>query len=377
MLPAGDDPKNPDRSGQASLLGASNALELLSFVFEETPQAMYVVDLDGVVLRWNAAAEGLFGWCEREAIGERLPHVPEDLQLRMVCDIRAIGEGSKPGRQTGVVMHRDGSTFKTELVIMPIIDHDGHTTGALTIAASLQEVFSGNRPEDEFASVITQELRGPLTAILGYAQLLARPEILDDPVRRSRTLKSLQDRGARMAQLVDDLILSASIDRQGLSLSRERVDLALVATDVVGRVESRKVPHRFILEMDPNVPPVEGDHRLISDAIERLLVNAITYSPDGGDVVVSVRMVQEGGIVAVADSGIGLSATEHSRVFERFYQADMSPDRRFRGMGLGLYIVDAIAQAHGGSVAASARQDGGSRFIMYLPFVCGETPRTD
>jgi signal transduction histidine kinase len=117
----------------------------------------------------------------------------------------------------------------------------------------------------------------------------------------------------------------------------------------------------------PDLPQVRVDAERIGQVLRNLLLNAVAYTPEGGNVSVSVRALEEWVEVSVADSGVGILAEDLPFIFERFYRADKSRSRSTGGVGLGLTIVKRLVEAHGGSIAAHGEEGEGSTFVFTVP----------
>jgi len=224
------------------------------------------------------------------------------------------------------------------------------------------------RSEDRlrrFVADASHELRTPLTSIRGYAELFrrgaeARPEDL------ARSMAAIETEAARMGVLVDDLLLLARLD-QGRPLELERVDLGTVAGEAVGAARAIDPSREVSLEIEGEVV-VDGDAGRLRQVLDNLLDNARVHTPDGTPA--HVRVIRQGDdvLVTVSDEGPGLSPEARRRVFERFYRDDGARSRETGGAGLGLAIVAAITEAHGGAVRV-LEGDGGAAFEVRLPAV--------
>lgn len=232
----------------------------------------------------------------------------------------------------------------------------------------IEESFARQKASEErlrrFVADASHELRTPLTSIRGYAELFrrgasARPEDLTKSMRR------IEQEASRMAVLVDDLLLLARLD-QGRPLERAPVDLVRVVSDAVA--DARVVdPSRQVTFGAPPALVVPGDDVRLRQVAGNLLTNAIGHTPAGTPV--EVRVIAEGelALFEVTDHGEGIPADQQAHVFEPFYRADPSRARDSGGAGLGLSIVAAIVQAHGGTVEVGSPPGEGATFRVRLP----------
>jgi two-component system OmpR family sensor kinase len=168
----------------------------------------------------------------------------------------------------------------------------------------------------------------------------------------------------RMSLLVDDLLLLARID-EGRPLERAPVDLAAVAREAFDA--ARVVEPDRPIELTAEPATVTGDEARLRQVLDNLLANARVHTPAGTPVSVEVRTAESRATLTVADHGPGLSEDQAERAFERFYRADSSRTRASGGAGLGLSIVAAVVEAHGGTVEARPTRGGGATFVIALP----------
>ncbi|HET9310831.1 MAG TPA: HAMP domain-containing sensor histidine kinase [Actinomycetota bacterium] len=215
-----------------------------------------------------------------------------------------------------------------------------------------------------FVADASHELRTPLTSIRGYAELFrrgaeARPEDL------ARSMAAIETEAARMGVLVDDLLLLARLD-QGRPLELESVDLGAIAGEAVDAARAIDPGRAVSLQVDDGDVWIDGDAGKLRQVLDNLLDNARVHTPEGTPAHVRVFREGDDAIVSVSDEGPGLSPEARARVFERFYRDDGARSRETGGAGLGLAIVAAIAQAHGGEVSAGAPATGAA-FELRFP----------
>jgi two-component system OmpR family sensor kinase len=229
----------------------------------------------------------------------------------------------------------------------------------------LQDAFAERDATEQrlrqFLADASHELRTPLTSIQGFAELfrLGPDAQVDLPV----ILRRIEQESERMEALVEDLLLLARLD-QTRPIDRRPVDLAVLAADACTDAVARDRERQITLESpDPVVVKGDGDH--LRQAIGNLVANAVDHTPSGTPIEVAVRTEGGAGLVVVRDHGKGLSSEARGRAFDRFWQADDA--RAGTGAGLGLAIVAAIADEHGGSVTGDNAPGGGAVFTLRLP----------
>jgi two-component system OmpR family sensor kinase len=246
--------------------------------------------------------------------------------------------------------------------------------------AQIEAAFEERRASEarlrRFVADASHELRTPLTSIRGYAELFrrgagARPEDL------AKSMARIEAEASRMGVLVDDLLLLARLD-QGRPLERDPVDLGAIATEAVEAFRAID-PGRHIDVVVEGDVSLTGDGGRLRQVIDNLLDNVRAHTPAAAPAHVRVAGHEHEVDLSVIDEGPGLSREASARLFERFYRGDPARSRQTGGAGLGLSIVAAIVEAHGGTVRATAADaapghDGGVTFEVRLPRVSPAPP---
>jgi two-component system OmpR family sensor kinase len=217
-----------------------------------------------------------------------------------------------------------------------------------------------------FVADASHELRTPLAAVQAYAELFERGAKAH-PEDLPRLMNNIHKESARMAVLVDDLLLLTRLD-QGRPLDQSPVDLAAIAADAVEAARAVDPERPLVLETLDSVE-VAGDRVRLRQIIDNLLANTRIHTPPGTPVEVEVGTEDGAAVLKVVDHGPGLEPDQAAAVFERFYRADPSRARSDGGTGLGLSIVAAIAAAHNGTVAVRPTPGGGATFAVWLPLL--------
>lgn len=225
-------------------------------------------------------------------------------------------------------------------------------------------LLEADRMKDEFVALISHDLRTPLTSIMGYVELSLDEELGDD----ARSFLEVVARSSqRLLRLVDDLLFVARLQSGRLDLTPSRLDLNEVARQAAEEARGRADAKDLQLVVDANGPvPVDADRGRVFQLLDNLISNAVKFTPDGGTIEIRVRK-DGGALLEVCDTGIGFTAAEAERVFERFYRTDRAVEHQVPGTGLGLFIAAAIADAHGGRISAHPREGGGAVFRVELP----------
>ena len=229
------------------------------------------------------------------------------------------------------------------------------------------ELSESDRLKDELVQNVSHELRTPLTFVKGYADLLLDGEMGLLQPAQEEAVKIISHKTNDITQIIDDIITLQRIDAGTLKLKPESM-AEMIQTAVAGHqlVASQK-GLTIVGEVSSTPGMVNVDKGRINQVIDNLIGNAMKFSPDGGIIRVSMFEKEDKVVVIVADEGIGISADQHQRIFERFYQIDGSARRRFGGTGIGLAIVKRIVNAHNGKIWVESEVNKGSAFSFVLP----------
>ena len=227
-----------------------------------------------------------------------------------------------------------------------------------------------HRRKDEFLAMLCHELRNPLAPLVICIEMLRRPGVSASQAARSLEIAARQ--AGQLSRLVDDLLDVSRVSRGRIELRREPVSLATAVGDAVetsrALIESRR--HAVHVELPPQPLVVSADAVRLAQILANLLHNAAKYTDPGGRI--DVRLARDGddALIIVSDTGIGISEATLPHVFELFAQAPVALSRAQGGMGIGLTLVRALADLHGGSVSAHSEGVGkGSRFTVRLPLL--------
>ena len=255
----------------------------------------------------------------------------------------------------------------------------GRLTESLnSMLSKIEDAFAASKLSEDklrrFVADASHELRTPLTAIRGFAEL-HRQGAMEGAEKSAEVIRRIEEESKRMGSLVEDLLSLARLD-QAKPIVQNPVEVNKVVNDVMA-ASNAIFPHQIITALSPKSEVfILGDSEKIHQALSNLVINSCTYSPDGSKIEITTKELEDQILISVKDNGPGLSVDQKERVFERFYRADTSRARygqqgeqRQQGSGLGLSIVDAIMQAHGGNISVKSELGKGSEFILTFPIV--------
>ena len=232
------------------------------------------------------------------------------------------------------------------------------------IEAAVADMTASEERMRRFVADASHDLRTPLTSVRGYAELYR--QAADDPEAVARSMERIEAEAVRMSRLVDDLMVLARLDQQR-EVARTPVDLSRLVGEAVDA--ARTVDGERTYDVDiPIGSMVEGDPDRLRQVFDNLLANARAHTPPGTTVDVSVVDGDPAVVrVVVEDDGPGFSDVDRAHAFDRFWRSTRADENPVEGSGLGLSIVSAIVQAHGGTVTLDPSGSGGARFTVSLP----------
>jgi len=336
-------------------------------IIESLEDGVVLIDSAGIVTHINEVAALIMDIEPADALGSPFDDLSSNSpHYRRVRDaLRGLRRAAPDGPRTEVQLHVRGRDHS--YVLKPIALHrtEGAALGTLLILQDVTYLRDQDRARSNLIETLSHELRTPLTSLALSAQLLQREEATLD-ARQREFLRTILEECARMKQLTDNLLNLARGELASISIKRERLDLARVAEDVVGRFRLQAEEQHVVLERKISaVPPVSGDPVKLSWVISNLIGNALRYTPGGGRIEVTTGSAEDTVRLEVADSGPGIAPELRDYVFERFAQYG---DRAEKGSaGLGLAIVKDIVVAHGGRIFVTGNAPEGSRFVVQLP----------
>jgi two-component system phosphate regulon sensor histidine kinase PhoR len=389
-LPGDDAPEyvllaiTPVPAGNFGALAPPEYSAELNTILSAVADGIIVYDRDGEALYYNPAALEILGWAaagidprtltfaERQAI-YRL-ETPQGEPITVGVNIFA--RLASYGQQSEVRLHRpDGSSVV--LMLRPAIIHDdltGEILGAVHVLRDVTAWRMGDAIKDEFMSVAVHELRAPLQPLLLASRFIQRwidrPERHDDLVGLA---EEIARQTKRMTSLVQDMFDMTRINSGVFVITPAACDLAAIVRNVAE--EQQTISQRDMLVVGADAPlTITADSERLWQALTNLISNAIKYSAAPATVEVTMMPILSDGApwvrITVADRGIGIPPDHLPRLFERFYRASvtyqMAPQQH-DGLGLGLYISQAIIASHGGRLTATSEVGVGSTFIVELP----------
>jgi len=356
-------------------------------VLDSALDPFFSIDLDGILVDWNRAAEQTFGWLRAELLGRPatafiVPGSELDANRSMMAQLRAGDAWFLNTRVRTTARRRDATVFPCELAITETWTARGRTFNAFmrditdreahqsAMEQARYEAEVASKSKSEFLAAMSHELRTPLNAVIGFSDLLVSCPNLPEQ-QRLEYLRDIRNSGNHLLELINDVLDLSKIEAGRLDLSEEPVELPSLAnacTRLLGeRAQSALLDLRCAVADD--LPPVVADKTRIKQILINLLSNAIKFTEPGGTVTLAASLDADGGMrLGVADTGVGMAPEELSRAFEPFAQLDNVYSRRKQqGTGLGLALVRTLIELHGGTLEVDTAPGVGTTATCVLP----------
>jgi signal transduction histidine kinase len=247
-----------------------------------------------------------------------------------------------------------------------VLDEQGQVAGAALAYKDITDLMRAMRVKDEFVASVSHELRTPLTSIHGYVSLLLeRPDLPEDVLGQL----GIVDRNTeRLRRLVADLLHTAEADEGAMHVVRTLADLGEIVRESVRAATPAAEAAGIELELEaPEELPAVVDPQRMAQVVDNLVSNALKYTPAGGRVRVGLGVDGSRVELVVSDTGIGIEATDRSRLFTRFFRARHAEEQSIQGVGLGLSITRSIVECHGGRIEVQSEVGRGSTFRVRIP----------
>ena len=357
---------------------------LLAQVVAVSADAIFSEDLDGRITTWNAAAERTYGIAAAEMVGRAAHELLPERTVEQLSEARRLAlAGERVERFDSWHQRPDGRHIAVSVTMSPLRDGDGCVAGLATsvqdvtervrLTAELEDVhrslarqndalLRSNRDLQQFAYIASHDLSEPLRVMTGYVQLLEKryAEQLDE--KGNRWIGHVVEGSQRMRQLIDDLLEYSRF--LGTDRTVEVVDLDEVARAAAAHA-LRDLPDAEVEVQD--LPAVLADRSAVQSVLANLVGNALKFSAPGSAPRAVVSAVAEGGMVrlVVDDAGIGIEPQYRERVFRMFQRLHARDE--YGGTGIGLAIVQQVAESHHGRAWVEESPLGGARFCVTLP----------
>ena len=382
---------SPITNKQGIIIGASKIARDISYrikseekqatlaaIINSSEDAIIGKSLEGIITSWNYAAARLFGYTEQEVIGKHISLIiPKDRMNEETMIMENITNGNKIDHFETVRIAKDGSEINISVTISPIKNAIGQIVGASKSARDIslriqtektQKLYTErlqelNKYKDEFMVMASHELKTPLTVILANLQLLQLMLENDTNVHfLNKTLKQVY----KLNDLITNLLDVSKIQTGKLVLDRSEFDINLLIMEVTDNLQKTTKDHKITFVNNNSEILIHADRDRIEQVIINILVNAIKYMPEPGEILLQCSQSADEVLISITDKGIGIPEQYLQDIFQRFYRVSGAASS-FAGSGIGLYISAEIIKTHKGKIWAESDLGKGSVFYISIP----------
>lgn len=339
---------------------SENERSKLNITINNIQDGVILLDKENKIILLNPAARKVFGLGLGDLTGKPVLEIithPDFVNL-----LNSISDNPLKFHE---IIFEDGRVFSSQYTPIPDV-------GAVITLEDISHLKMLDRLKSDFIHTISHDLRSPLTAIMGYVELLDRVGPLNE--QQKQFVKHVQNSAQSITTLVNDLLdlgrIEAGFDTRKDDVSLEQI-LQFTVDNLGRQIIDKKLD--FSVNVDPGLPLLRGNPIRLRQMVDNLLVNAIKYTPEGGKVTVCLRREDSQVIFEVSDTGVGIPPAEQVHIFEKFYRASNAP-KGTPGTGLGLAIVRSIVENHQGRIWVESKVGQGTKFVVILPASLETTP---
>jgi signal transduction histidine kinase len=338
----------------------------MSTIFDSLNAVVFVADLESdVLLYMNSYGATL---CDGDWQGKKSSDILQFAQNvpREFCGSDLLVRDGVPQPDCLWELHNSATGRWYQCIDRAVTWTDGRLV-RLEIAIDITERREMEQMKDEIISAVSHEMRTPLTAMLGFVEVLLESEV--DPEERRTYLTTVYQETRRLNELISNFLDLQQLKARNLPCRFTDLEVRPLLVDAAALFTFDREHHRIEIDCPERLPPVRGDEGKLHQVLTNLISNAIKYSPPESRVVLGAESDGNEVVIRVQDEGCGIPAELRDRVFEKFYRMDNSDRRQAGGTGLGLALVRELVAAHGGRIRVESAGGVGSIFYVTLPAV--------
>lgn len=347
--------------------------ERLNAIIENSGDGVMMINPYRIIQTWNRTLAQLTGISADEALGRPCYEV---LNLKTDQGV-SVCHTSCPliRRPADGRLYAEGIHERSDGMAINFADHyslqtnrDNEVTQIIANVRDVTHFRKAEQLQQTLLSVISHELKTPVSIIKGWADTLGREDANWDKETLQEGLTVIEEEADRLNRLITNFLEASQLQAGGLKLRLSYLDLVGLIRNAVERIRATTLNHTIVLQFPKNCPSVLGDAERLHEVTTNLLSNAIKYSPDGGEIKVVIQQTRDNFVqFSIQDNGIGIAPADQAHIFERFYRVDNRLTRETSGTGLGLFLVKSVVEAHGGHIEVKSTPGQGSQFIVELP----------
>ncbi|HET7129196.1 MAG TPA: ATP-binding protein [Gaiellaceae bacterium] len=327
-------------------------------VLEAVGDGIFFVDSGDRIRFWNRGAEAITGRRRDDLLGGTLAQLGAEWAA-LGTSVPAAAEGETP---LAVTLPFEVGGKELWLSFVAVRTHDGCVYAFRDLTAERQF----ERSRSDFIATVSHELRTPMTAVLGAANTLLRPDLDVTPETRRELLEMIASQAARLSHVTESVLLAGRLDRGEVAVDTDPIDVDAIAHEAVEVLRRNAPAHVVLTERLSGAGTALGDAARLQQVLINVLDNAVKYSPSGGTVTLETARNGRRVSIVVSDEGAGISEADSVRIFEKFYRGDPTHRLVPGGTGLGLYISRELVERMRGRLELAPAHGAGSTFRIEL-----------
>jgi PAS domain S-box-containing protein len=348
-------------------------------------EGVLAVDQNYKIIYVNSVAETLLGRKSADLIG-KIYHKYLKSSDSKGNHIKASDRAFKISMSTGKSLstsvtdpfyyyRQDGSKFPVAITVSPIL-LNGRVIGGIDVFRDITHEIEVDKMKTEFISLASHQLRTPLSAMKWFADMLLKGDAGKLKKDQQEFVQNIYDSNERMIELVNSLLNISRIESGRLMINPVLTHLPELIDDVVKDIKTKLdfKKQNLVVSIHPSLPEINLDKSLTRQVYLNLLTNAIKYTPEGGDISVMVSKDHNDIVTQISDSGYGIPAKDHHKVFQKFFRSENIVKHETDGSGLGLYLIKAVIESSGGKIWFKSDEGKGTSFWFTLP-IKGVAPK--
>jgi PAS domain S-box-containing protein len=361
-------------SPQDDSIAAQEQTAQTEALFNSIGDGAIATDEFGKIIRINPIALHMLGYSEKEILNKWFPRkiIALDEEGRPINLIdRPITQAFLTGQAVSEKMRyrkKNGDTLPVSITVSPII-LDGRPIGAIEVFRDITMEQEIDRMKSEFISLASHQLRTPLSAIKTYAHMLIDGFMGDLTTPQRKSLHTIIVATDRMNELISTLLNITRIESGSITIAPKTVNLAKLLDEIVKELshaaDAKHISLNLIAKLSD--PTIKTDSLIVKEVVSNLVSNAIKYTPDDGQVTITLKARASHLTVSVSDTGFGIPKQAQEQIFTKFFRASNIVHRETSGTGLGLYLVQGLTTQLGGKVWFKSAENEGSTFYLSLP----------
>jgi len=344
-------------------------------ILSSVGDSLIAVDYKGMIMTVNKQAEIMLDLKADEVIGKSyLDYIRlADKDGRIIPNdqrpiYKTLSTGTRIIDNSYFYTKKDGTKFAVSITATPIL-LVGKAIGAIDVIRDITKEKEVDRMKTEFISLASHQLRTPLSAIKWYIEMLLNGDVGKLTVDQEQFIKNVEESSERMISLVNSLLNISRIESGRIIIDPQPTDLNELLIGVIKELEVKFFEKKInpTVNVEPNLPKINIDPKLIRNVYINLLTNAIKYTPEKGNIAISLTKKDEQIISQISDNGYGIPKREQHKIFKRFFRAENIVKLETEGTGLGLYLVKAIIESSSGRIWYESEESKGTTFWFSLP----------